>query len=99
MFLLSYARRYFAADAAPEMLAEFRPMLFPGSAQLYKAQCYLTRFLPTNDVAAVQAWLPEMMNVWSWVQNLRDWNLQWLFLMARYGPRAAGASRGDRRSL
>ena len=86
LWLVQYARRYFAEEATAELLRLFRPQLTPGNSQIYIAHCYVVRFMPTNRPALIAAWLPDVISTWAWVQHVPDWDTQWLTFMARYVP-------------
>ena len=89
LWLLQYARRYFAPTATDELLRLLRPQLTPGSPEIYTAQSFLVRFLPSNHLDLIALWLPDVMTTWAAVQHLPDWDTQWLTFVARY----AGVSR------
>eukprot|EP00123_Amoebidium_parasiticum_P018360 comp24178_c0_seq1/m.44254 comp24178_c0_seq1/g.44254 ORF comp24178_c0_seq1/g.44254 comp24178_c0_seq1/m.44254 type:complete len:1821 (-) comp24178_c0_seq1:643-6105(-) len=85
--LIDEARRFFPSSATEEILAELRPLLCLHDVSIFRAQGFLALFLPSKSRLGQQPqhhlWFKELLHMWSWVENMGTWDLQWLFLFDR----------------
>jgi proteasome activator subunit 4 len=94
--LVRDARRFFAPEATSEIMATLRPLLCPHDETIYRAACFMSMMLPTNaaDPAGVApeflSWIDEVMHIWTWIENLRDWDLCWISLLGRVAKQNPG---------
>ena len=86
--LIKYARAYFSENATEEMLAEWRPLLYPAdSTSVNLAFTYFSLFLPT--IAEIprergyDLWFKEFQAFWNAYGNSPGWEVQLFTLLSR----------------
>lgn len=88
------AARFIPLSATEEIFATVRPMLCPQDEQVYRGICYLCLFLPIHrqsGLSGCPAWLPEVLDLWTWFDTCPGWD----FCIARLLSRLA-VQQGDR---
>eukprot|EP01105_Mastigella_eilhardi_P020261 TRINITY_DN4812_c0_g2_i1.p1 TRINITY_DN4812_c0_g2~~TRINITY_DN4812_c0_g2_i1.p1 ORF type:complete len:1713 (-),score=442.30 TRINITY_DN4812_c0_g2_i1:156-5294(-) len=87
MRLVKYARRFFAPEAAQELMVEFEVAAVKFTRLdmgIHRAAVFLALFCPRRvDAAAAPRLLLRWLEVWGWVERNSSWNLVWAGLVKR----------------
>eukprot|EP01135_Chromosphaera_perkinsii_P010624 Nk52_evm24s2192 gene=Nk52_evmTU24s2192 len=85
--MIEASRRFFPENATQEMLDYFRPWFCLHDDSLLQAQAILVTFLPTqrelNPEKGYKLWFDLFMEMWSWVENMQQWDANFLGLYGR----------------